>query len=75
MVGRVVADCVKAGVTLQDLTAEELRSWSPLFGDDAPDAVAIDAVVSRRTTFGGTAPDAVAEQLALLKEAVAGEAR
>jgi len=75
VVGRVVADCVKAGVTLQDLTAEELRSWSPLFGDDAPDAVAIDAVVSRRTTFGGTAPDAVAEQLALLKEAVAGEAR
>lgn len=75
VVGRVVADCVKAGVTLQDLTAEELRSWSALFGDDAPDAVAIDAVVSRRTTFGGTAPEAVAEQLALLREAVAGEAR
>jgi argininosuccinate lyase len=63
VVGKLVLDCEKAGRTLQELTAEELAKVDPLFGEDAPAAVDIDTVVSRRTTAGGTGHEAVKVQL------------
>ncbi len=63
VVGKLVLDCEKAGRTLQELTAEELTEIDPLFGEDAPAAVDIDTVVSRRTTAGGTGHEAVKAQL------------
>ncbi|MDD3486171.1 MAG: argininosuccinate lyase [Atopobiaceae bacterium] len=70
VVGRIVGDCVREHVTLQELTADELRSYSPLFGDDAPEAVDIERVVARRCTYGGTGHDAVAAQLGEAKAMV-----
>ena len=67
VVGRIVGDCVREDISLQELSADELRSYSPLFGDDAPDALDIDRVVERRTTFGGTGHAAVTEQLKLAR--------
>ena len=63
VVGRIVGDCVREGVTLQQLTTDELRSYSPLFDDDAHEALDIDSIVRRRTTYGGTGHDAVKVQL------------
>ena len=63
MVGRIVADCVEHDITLQELTVDELKSYSELFGPEALDAIDIDNVVRRRTTYGGTGHDAVAVQL------------
>ena len=63
VVGRVVAGCIERGATLQQLTTDELRGYSELFGDDARDALDIDSIVQRRTTYGGTGHDAVRVQL------------
>ena len=63
VVGRIVADCVEHDITLQELTVDELKSYSELFGPEALDAIDIDNVVRRRTTYGGTGHDAVAVQL------------
>ena len=63
VVGRIVGDCVREGVTLQQLTTDELRSYSELFDNDAHEWLDIDNIVRRRTTFGGTGHDAVTEQL------------
>jgi argininosuccinate lyase len=63
IVGRLVLACEREGRMLQELTLDELRAASAAFGDDARDAVDIDAVVARRDTEGGTAPGRVAAQL------------
>ena len=70
VVGRIVGDCVREGVTLQALTTDELRSYSELFDDDAHDALDIDSIVRRRTTYGGTGHDAVRTQLGEAREHV-----
>ena len=69
VVGRIVGDCVRVGVTLQQLSTDELRSYSELFDDDAHEALDIDNIVRRRTTFGGTGHEAVRAQLKLAHEA------
>lgn len=70
VVGRIVGDCVREGVTLQQLSTDELRSYSELFDDDAHEALGIDSIVRRRTTFGGTGHEAVRAQLKLATEAL-----
>ena len=70
VVGRIVGDCVREGVTLQQLGTDELRSYSELFDDDAHEALDIDSIVRRRTTFGGTGHEAVRVQLKLATEAL-----
>lgn len=70
VVGRIVGDCVREGVTLQQLSTDELRSYSELFDDDAHEALDINSIVRRRTTFGGTGHEAVRAQLKLATEAL-----
>ena len=70
VVGRIVGDCVREGVTLQQLSTDELRSYSELFDDDAHEVLDIDSIVRRRTTFGGTGHEAVRAQLKLATEAL-----
>ena len=69
VVGRIVGDCVREGVTLQELTTNQLRSYSELFDEGAHEALDIDNIVRRRTTYGGTGHDAVAVQLTEAKAA------
>jgi argininosuccinate lyase len=71
IVGRLVLACERSGRTLQDLTLQELRTASPAFGDDALEAVDLDAIVSRRSSEGGTGHDAVRAQLVEASDAVA----
>jgi len=71
VVGRLVLECEKSGRTLQDLTLDDLRAASPAFGDDALQAVDLDAIVARRATEGGTGHDAVRAQLVQAGDAVA----
>ena len=73
VVGRLVADCVAQNLTLQQLTLDELRSYSPLFDEGALEAVQIEKVVARRTTYGGTAPAAVEQQFKDIDQALAAQ--
>jgi len=75
VVGKLVLMCERGGRTLQDLTLDELKAASPVFGADAAATVAIDTVVARRTSEGGTAPLRVREQLALANAALARDER
>jgi argininosuccinate lyase len=68
---RLVVYALDKGATLEDITLEEFKSFSPLFEDDLYHAIAIDTVVGRRTSEGGTAPDSVKVQLSAIKQAVA----
>ncbi|PDO09571.1 MAG: argininosuccinate lyase [Candidatus Reconcilbacillus cellulovorans] len=62
-VGKIVLHCIREGKGLYDLTPEEYRRFSALFGDDVRAVIEPERVVAARRTYGGTAPERVAEQL------------
>ena len=63
IVGKLVLECEKQGKTLQELSADELAQADGHFAEDATEAVDIDKVVERRTTYGGTGHEAVKVQI------------
>ncbi len=63
VVGHVVRWCIEQKLCLEDLSADQLRTFSELIGDDAPQYLQHLAVMRARTSEGGTAPSAVMEQI------------
>jgi argininosuccinate lyase len=61
--GRAVAHAERLGKGLEDLSLEELRSFSGLIGDEVFTILGYDAAVARREAHGGTGPASVRRQL------------
>lgn len=57
--GKMVLSCVKRGISLLDMTLEEMQAFSPLFDGDVFDAISIHTCVVARDVPGGPAPDRV----------------
>ncbi len=53
--GRLVAECTAKGKTLEELTLEELRAASDLFGEDVYEALKLENCMALRRSFGGPA--------------------
>jgi argininosuccinate lyase len=66
---------VREGVSLQELTTDELTSYSALFDEGALDAIDIDRVVERRRTYGATGHEAVQTQIAEARTALSSQMR
>ena len=66
--GRLVADCTARGKTLEELTLEELRGVSDLFGEDVYEALNLENCMALRNSFGGPARESVERQIALIEE-------
>ena len=64
IVGSIVRRLVDESRTFDQLTIEEWRTHSPLFGDDVRDVITPQASVSRKQTPQSTSPKAVASSLA-----------
>jgi argininosuccinate lyase len=71
VVGRVVLHASRSGATLEGLSLEELRRFSPLIDADVTDALGVEASLRARSVTGGTAPAAVARALAQARALVA----
>jgi argininosuccinate lyase len=69
IVGRLVRHCLDQQQTLDDLSLEELQTFSPLFERDVYQAIALDASVDRRQVRGGPARTLVAERLKTIRAA------
>lgn len=63
VVGRLVGLSVERGVSLRDLSPEDLRSACPLFGPEAKDRLDARLSLSLRTAEGAPSPDRVSERL------------
>ena len=61
--GRLVAACTARGKTLEELTLEELRAVSPLFGEDVYEALKLENCMALRRSFGGPAEEETARQI------------
>ncbi len=71
VVGKLVARAIEDGVPLEDLPLEVMQEAHEAIEADAFDALALEAVVNRRTSFGGTARSQVEARIAALREALA----
>ena len=66
-VGNLVYYCTERGKGLEDLTLEELRSISPLFGEDVYEALRLETCMGQRKSWGGPAPEETARQIQALE--------
>ena len=61
--GQLVASCAVQGKTLEELTLEELRAVSPLFGEDVYEALKLENCMALRSSFGGPAAAETTRQI------------
>ena len=61
--GQLVASCAAQGKTLEELTLEELRAVSPLFGEDVYEALKLENCMALRRSFGGPATAETTRQI------------
>ena len=66
--GKAVLYAEGKGKKLDDLSLEELRSFSPLIGKDVFDYIRMENAVNRRNSIGGTARQRVVEQIKKAKK-------
>jgi argininosuccinate lyase len=70
--GAAVSYCEKRSLDLPDLTDEQLAEIDQRLTPDVRAVLSVGGALRARSTFGSTSPDRVAEQLAALRDAVAG---
>jgi argininosuccinate lyase len=70
IVGKVVRYALERGVTLEQLSLEELRRFSDRFAADVHQALTVEASLRARSVVGGTAPEAVRRALAQAREVI-----
>jgi len=67
-IGEVVQLCLERKCAIEDLSAVELRNYSPLFGEDFKQAIKLKNVLAGPNLPGGTAPAQVKQALEAAKE-------
>ncbi|MBO4329003.1 MAG: argininosuccinate lyase, partial [Rhodocyclaceae bacterium] len=67
-VARAVRACETRGCDLAELPLDELRTFSPLIGDDVVEVLKIEGSLAARNHTGGTAPAAVRQAIARARE-------
>ena len=70
IVGTLVGRCVKAGITLDEITLEEYKSCSEVFDSDLYEAISLETCIRTRISKGGTGYESVKEQIAYVTEAL-----
>ena len=66
--GTMVAACIAADKTLEELTLDEFRQYSDLFEEDVYHAIDLTTCCEGRTSYGGPARASVLHQIELVKE-------
>ncbi len=61
--GRIVSYCAAEGLTLDEVTLEKYREFSPVFDETLYEAIDPGAAMKKRASYGGTAPESVEKQI------------
>ncbi|MCX6353882.1 MAG: argininosuccinate lyase [Candidatus Aureabacteria bacterium] len=62
-VGRLVADCIKRGIRIEDLTLKDLRAFSMLFNEKALAILSPEKGIAGKKSYGSTSPLGVSTAL------------
>jgi argininosuccinate lyase len=68
IIGRIVLYCIDREIAIDDMSLEELRSFSPVFKEDVYEAISMETCVNKRLTIGAPGAEAM-EQVIALEEA------
>jgi argininosuccinate lyase len=63
LVGLVVMYAIEQGKPLEEISLEEFRKFSGLFGDDLYASLKLDSSLASKSTIGGTSPERVINAL------------
>jgi len=66
-VGGIVSDCIKRGITLDEMPLSDYRSYTELFEADLYDEISLESCVGKRISAGSTGYESVARQIAYVK--------
>lgn len=64
LVGRVVMHAIEQHKPLEELTLEEYRAFSEIFGDDLYESLSLESSLAGKSAIGGTSPSRTMEALA-----------
>lgn len=70
IVGEIVLYCIRKDLSIDDLSMEEFKNFSPIFEEDIYAAIDLITCVEERKVFGGPSSSSVRIQLDLLKESI-----
>ncbi len=68
IVGRIVLSCIDKGISIDDMSLEELKEISPVFEADIFEAISMETCVNKRLTIGAPGQEAMKKVIALEKE-------
>ena len=63
IIGRIVLYCIEKQKPIDDMSLEELQSFSPVFGEDIYDAISMETCVDTRLTIGAPGREAMAQEI------------
>ena len=70
IVGGIVSDCIKRGITLDEMPLSDYKAYSELFGEDVYDEISLETCVAKRISAGSTGYDSVKHQIAYVKDQI-----
>lgn len=65
-VGTIVADCIRRGITLDEMKLEEYKAYSDAFDADLYEDISLETCVRKRISAGGTGYESVKHQIELV---------
>ena len=68
IIGQIVLACIDKGIAIDDMSLEELRSYSEAFDEDIFDAISMETCVNKRLTVGAPGHDVMLDEIALCKD-------
>ena len=68
IIGQIVLFCINKGISIEEMTLEELKSISPVFEADVYDAINLETCVNKRNTIGGPGQEAMKKVIELHKQ-------
>ena len=71
IIGRMVVECISRDISLEDLTLEEMKAFSPDFDQDIYEALSMKNCVDRRNTTGAPGAAAMEQEMAHDEEELA----
>ncbi len=65
--GQIVAECIRSGKVLEELTLAEYKAYDDLFEEDVFEAIDLQVCVEKRISEGGTSVKSVEQQIDYVK--------
>ena len=75
VVGVIVAECIKNGKTLDEMTLSEYKAHSEVFQEDLYDEISLETCVKKRISAGSTGYESVAYQINYVKKFISEKAK